>query len=136
MRKTLLAVCLAFVLITVGCSKSATIGNPTPPKSVTPLDPQGNWLFTLNGTQQNLIFAGQLYELVSPTVTSNPMGPTSDDGPSCNTAFSAAGQASGTNTINLTVTQQSTTSPSTFTLTGTIADSQAAMSGTWTAGTA
>ena len=135
--KILVVVCLA--LLMVGCgSKSASVGPPPPPPPpVTPLDPQGNWLFTLTGTNETLVFAGQLYELVSPTVTSNPMGPVGVPNPNCTTSFSVGGQASGINTIDLNVVQQQVPAPaSAFALTGTIADSQAAMSGTWTTTTA
>lgn len=110
-----------------------------------PLDPQGNWLFTFTGStnpnQGNLIAGGQLYELNPPVVTSNGLGAFAPNqlpgipGSSCFGQYSISGQASGSNTITLTLAPTNTSQSSALgaTLTGTIADDQQHMSGTWTA---
>lgn len=121
------------VVLAVGCggSSKTSTGGTTPGQ---PLDPQGNWLFTFTGdgqTAPDLQFAGQLFELQSPVVTSNEMG-SAPFGFTCG-GLTANGQASSVNVINLTATAvDQISNPATFALTGTIADDQAHMSGTWT----
>jgi hypothetical protein len=116
----------ALLVVTVACGG----GHKTPNPTGNPLDPQGNWTFTLQGSQSSLPFAGQLYELNPPTVTSNQMaGFSSGCG---NFTVTASGHASGTDSITFTISEVKVTSPASFTLTGTIAPSQTAMSGTWT----
>ena len=132
MRKPIFVLALLLVVSMLGCgSKSSPVTTTPPPSTSKPLDPQGNWIFTITGSSETLVYAGQLYELTSPVVTSNPLGYVSGDS-FCNTSFNVAGQASGTATINLTATQTATQIPLILSLTGTIADSQAGMSGTWT----
>lgn len=125
--KLLPLVFAALMLIGCGSSKTTTTTGTTPP----PLDPQGNWLFIVTGDTSSVNFAGQLYELTEPTVTSNPMAALTNQG-ICSGSFNVSGQASGVATINLTVTEVNSQAPAVVSLTGTIADSQAAMSGTWT----
>lgn len=131
--KTLLA--LTLLALTVGCGTPSKQAGGTQPGQ--PLDPQGNWLFTFTGSNQStadLTFGGQLFELHSPVVTSNEM-PSAPFGFTCG-GVTAAGQASETNTINLTVTAVDHANPPTFALTGTIAEDQAHMSGTWSTASA
>jgi hypothetical protein len=122
MKYAKLILMFATLALAVGCGSSS---KSTPAQ---PLDPQGNWLFTFTGSDGSagLQFAGQLYELTSPVVTSNEM----PSGFPCG-GMTVAGQASGTNTINLTVTEVDEANKPTFALVGTIAESQQAMSGTW-----
>jgi hypothetical protein len=132
-KKFYLSLIIVAALMTVACGSPAKSTTKTPTE---PLDPQGNWLFTFTGTDGTpaLEFAGQLFELTEPIVTSNEMG-SAPFGFGCG-GVTAAGQASGTNTINLTITEEEITGDPTFSLTGTIADSQAAMSGNWSAANA
>lgn len=129
MKTLKLSIILAVLALAAACGSPAKMGTGT---TGAPLDPQGNWLFTFtgNGSTPDLGFAGQLYELHSPVVTSNEM-PSAQLGFTCG-GLTANGQASGTNTINLTVVAVDHTNPPTFSLTGTIATDQAHMSGTWT----
>jgi hypothetical protein len=131
--RTLLAAVMIIVILSLAAcgGGSKPITNPTSPTQGLPLDPQGNWLFVFSGSK-SLNIAGQLYELSPPVVTSNPMGPVGNNF-ICAGSFTFAGQASGTNTITMTATQINT--PGVLvkvSLTGTIADDQAHMSGTWT----
>lgn len=125
-KKSLTSMILILVLaVTVGCGSSTSSNHHS---SNGPLDPQGNWLFTLTGANSSLSFAGQLYELVPPNVTSNPMLAYG-----CPGSLNPHGSASGTDTINLTVTQSGTNNnAANFSLTGNIAQDQQSMSGTWT----
>jgi hypothetical protein len=110
-------------------------GNPAnKPGNGSPLDPQGNWLFTLtDSNNQAWSFAGQLFELVPPTVTgNNGMGAVGPN-PPCAFSVTLNGQASGTNSINLTLSAIDTNTPPAYALTGTIATDQQHMSGTFTA---
>lgn len=124
-----------FLSVAVGCggktsppTQTPTPTNPT--KAAAPLDPQGNWLFNINGSPDSFSLGGQLFELNIPVVTSNLLGPVGPD--LCNGSFTMSGQASGVNSITLTAQQvNSTQIPIALTLTGTIADDQAHMSGTW-----
>lgn len=119
---------LSILAVCVACGGKPSNNNNN--GSDSPLDPQGNWLFTLNGANSSLTFAGQLYELVPPNVTSNPMA-----APACpgSGSLNPSGAASGTDTINLTVTQSgNNNNDANFSLTGTIAPDQQSMSGTWT----
>jgi hypothetical protein len=111
-----------------GCGASSKSIAATPGQ---PLDPQGNWLFTFTGSDGTtaLQFAGQLFELTSPVVTSNGMS-SAPFGFGCG-GLHVNGQASGTNTINLTVTESEIQNSPSFALTGTIADDQEHMSGTF-----
>jgi hypothetical protein len=96
-----------------------------------PLDPQGNWLFNINGTPDSLHLAGTLFELNPPVVTSSTIGPVDNDFV-CDGSFTMNGSASGVSDITLTAQQVNTNSvPLALTLTGTIAVDQAHMSGTW-----
>ncbi len=129
MRKQLAVITLALMFL-CGCGATTKTASTSTPGQ--PLDPQGNWLFTLTGSDGTtaLQFAGDLFELTSPVVTSNEM-PSGLLGYTCG-ALTAAGQASATNAINLTVTEAYLSNKPTFALTGTIAASQQSMSGTWT----
>lgn len=135
---------LILALTLAGCGGNPTSTPSHNPKG-SPLDPQGNWLFTLTGStnpnQGNLIAGGQLYELNPPVVTSNGVGAFAPNqlpgitGSSCFGQFSISGQASGENTITMTLAPTNTSKDSALsaTLTGTIATDQKHMSGTWTA---
>ncbi len=126
MHKLKLSVIVLGLLFLAGCGAATKTTTPGQP-----LDPQGNWLFTFTGTDgaTSLQFAGQLFELTSPIVTSNEMA-SAPFGFTCG-GMTANGQASGTNTINLTVTEKDLANQPTFALTGTIAADQEHMTGTY-----
>lgn len=100
----------------------------------TPLDPQGNWQFTFTGANASTVFAGQLYELAPPVVTSNGLWGAGVNCAGGGSLF-ANGEASGTNSIALTVKQVIPGYPelptATYSVTGTIAEDQQHMSGAW-----
>lgn len=126
MSKLKMLLVSAVLLGLAGCGGSTTsnLGNPQKP-----LDPQGNWVFNFSGTAQNVGIAGQLFELTSPVVTSNGMAALNN---ACTGSFTVNGQASGTDTINLTLQQTGDKTNITASLTGTIAADQQHMNGTWT----
>jgi len=131
----LLSVLLAIAMVGCGGSPSPFPTNPNKPQSK-PLDPQGNWLFVLKDTNNQLwSFGGQLYELVPPVVTSNTLALSPSVPQPCTYGVNLNGQASGTNTIDLTLSAGVIRGkiPPAATLTGTIADDQQHMSGTFTA---
>src|SRR6185437_3401680 len=125
---------LGLTLAFAGCSNinSAIPANP----NQKPLDPQGNWLIVFTGNSgATMNIAGFLREKNPPTVTSEPMGATLDSQVTCDGSLVFNGQASGTNSITLNaqeINSSSSQGTSAYTLTGTIADDQAHMSGTWT----
>jgi hypothetical protein len=128
-------VLLVLTLAFTGCSNITNAVPPVPKTNSQPLDPQGNWLFVLTDSHQSTwSFGGELFELTSPTVTSNNMGAVSDP-LNCNVSPILSGEASGTNSITLNLSGR-VFSPSTpvpvYTLTGTIADDQQHMSGSFT----
>ena len=130
--KHILLVVIFLTLALSGCSNinSAIPANP----SQKPLDPQGNWLFILTDSNQSTwSFGGELFELTSPTVTSNGFLAVNDP-LNCRVSPSMSGQASGTNSITLNVSGTVFSSKPTpaYTLTGTIADDQQHMSGSFT----
>lgn len=132
-KKTLLSMILILTLaVTVGCGGSASSNHQ---HNNSPLDPQGNWSFVFSSMNNAGIppFGGQLYELNPPTVTSNQMGAFTN---ACgNFTVSVAGSVSDTDSISLTVTQVNPTFGHTagiYSLTGTIAQGEQSMSGTWT----
>jgi hypothetical protein len=117
---------LALLVCLVGCGGQKTTPIPTPGQ---PLDPQGNWQFTMAASDSvGLDFAGQLYELAPPIVTANTMLGT---GPDCRGTVRIGGQASGTDTITLSMSVSDSNTPGTYALVGTIAPDQKSMSGTW-----
>jgi hypothetical protein len=126
---------LALLLAFTGCSNITNAVPPVPKPNSQPLDPQGNWLFVLTDSHQSTwSFGGELFELTPPTVTSNTMGIVSDP-LNCKVIASVSGEASGTNSITLNLSGRVFT-PSdpvpAYTLTGTIADDQQHMSGSFT----
>lgn len=132
MKQLLLVALLSVALILTGCGGGSKPGSPSiDPVTGQPLDPQGNWLFTLTGPggDVQLQFAGQLYELHPPVVTGMSMG-SAQFGYFCG-GLTPHGEASGTSTINLTV-DRSRIGDAPFQLTGTIAPDEKSMSGTWT----
>lgn len=133
-RTVVFAVVVGLVVALVGCGGGGSMS--TPVKNGKPLDPQGNWLFTFTFNNSTVFLAGQLFELNPPTVTSNPMGTLLGAAITCEGSFVLNGQASGTNSISLTLTgdaHEPDPSNINLSLTGTIADNQQSMSGTYTA---
>jgi hypothetical protein len=142
-KKIILSLILACAALLTACgSKTATVGTPSPSTSTKQLDPQGNWFFTLTSSNTSLsansgnvlTWGEELFELSAPTVTSNSgLGWTGSWGgyptPPAYT-MQVAGAVSGTATMNFTATD--TNSGGTIALTGTIADSQTSISGTFT----
>jgi hypothetical protein len=140
---SLVLILAAFAL--AGCGGSASPGTQQPVKQGKPLDPQGNWLFTFTGStnpnQGSLVAGGELFELNPPVVTSNGLGAFQPSeipgfpGSSCFGQYSLSGQASGENSITMTLAPTNTSRDSALaaTLAGTIAVDQEHMSGTWTA---
>lgn len=131
---------LGLVLLLTACG-GGPAGSPNLAlKNGGPLDPQGNWKFTLTNTTTNNTFtwAGALFEVSPPTVTSTGGTATSFAG-NCFlcVVMQINGTVSGTNSITLDAQQvgvvagQGSPVPQHFTLTGTIADDQQHMSGTW-----
>lgn len=120
---------LAIVALLMGCLIGCGGSQKTTPPPGLPLDPQGNWQFTMAASDNvGLDFAGQLYELTEPIVTANTMLGT---GPDCRGTVTIGGQASGTDTITLSMSVSESNTPANYTLTGTIAPDQKSMSGTW-----
>jgi len=130
-----LVVLILITLAFAGCGGSPQ-SQPGTTKQSQPLDPQGNWLIVFTGNSgATMNIAGFLRETNPPTVTSEPMGATLDSQVTCDGSLVFNGQASGTNSITLSAQEINSSSPqgtSAYTLTGTIADDQAHMSGTWT----
>src|SRR6185437_14143543 len=109
--------------------------NPAKPSSE-PLDPQGNWLFTIqNQGGDTLTLAGLLFELNPPTVTSIGFATPVNDQLLCFGSFKIGGEASGTDSISLTVQQTDVNLPISIALTGTIAADQEHMSGSFATNT-
>lgn len=135
-RTICLTLGLALMLSLVACGGSPKTNPGT--KAGQPLDPQGNWLITLNGST-TLALAGQLLEVNIPNVTSHDLAEVRSASTNnvCGAGnFAASGSASGVDSITLTITQsqpQGTTTPNAnLTLTGTINPDQAHMSGNYT----
>jgi hypothetical protein len=123
-------IALAALVALAACGGSTSKTAP----SGTPLDPQGNWQFTFVGQNASTVFAGQLYELAPPVVTSNGLWGQDINCAGGGSLF-ANGEASGTNEIALTVKQVIPGYPelpfATYSVTGTIAEDQQHMSGAW-----
>jgi hypothetical protein len=138
MRATPTAVFLA-VLITLTACGSNNLKTPVQSQQK-PLDPQGNWIFSLQDQDgAKWSFTGRLLELNPPTVTIPPDGlwGMAD----CHVGFGGLGyvvlsspaQVTGTNSITFNLVSDSgATQPAAYMLTGTIADDQKHMSGTYT----
>jgi len=132
----LFVVCICLLLTGCGGGGSSSPNNPNNPKPGQPLDPQGNWFFTFNSTSNAGVHtvAGALFELNPPTVTGkNLTGISATQG--CPNNWSIAGQASGINSITLTMLQTNKfggQAPAQLKITGTIADDQKSMSGSYT----
>lgn len=129
-------VILAVALVVTACGGSSSTSS-SPVKS-SPLDLQGNWHFVVTdseGVPATITFAGELFELVPPVVTSNSMLIFQPNGQPCIGDMIVGGQASGTDSIVLTATLQNNPQVSSMALTGTIASDQQHMSGAWTSST-
>lgn len=126
---------LALTLAFAGCGGSPQTQPGT--KQSQPLDPQGNWLFTITDNRGDapLVLGGELFELNPPTVTSNPIATPADLPVQCFGSFTMSGQASGTDSISLTAQQNGVNIPISIALTGTIAADQAHMSGSFATNT-
>lgn len=114
------------VLATIGCGGGGSTSSPI--NNNKPLDPQGNWLFTITGPN-TVVLAGQLFELNPPVVTSKSIFTPPGAPVICGGSYTLNGSASGVNDISLTLAQPNNLSLS---LVGTIADDQQHMSGTYT----
>lgn len=133
MKHVKLVLIIAALALTVGCGSSSKTVTTQPGQ---PLDPQGNWLFSLTDTQETWAFAGQLYELTPPTVTApnglNAFG-SCNAGTAGNLVLSSPAQVTGTASITFNfVSSGQSTSPASYTLTGTIATDQQHISGNFT----
>jgi hypothetical protein len=126
------ALLLLALMFLAGCGASTKTTTATPGQ---PLDPQGNWLFSMEDSRGNSWqFAGQLYELVPPVVTGpNGLGVLDGacDGGSGGALIVTSAQASGTDSITLNFASVGNQTAA-YTLTGTIATDQEHMSGTYT----
>jgi hypothetical protein len=132
MKRLFFAVSFILAVALAGCGGGSAPGSKGGSAPGQPLDPQGNWLFTLTAGSKTINLAGQLYELNPPTVTSNGLGAVDPAGTLCFGHFNASGQASGTNGIAFTVQQSDASGVNVaMSFTGTVADDQAHMSGTW-----
>ncbi len=135
LRRSLSLFLMVVSVVLVGCGGKPST-QPSGGSGSNPLDPQGNWEFNMlcsGNCGSTAQFAGQLFELNPPTVTSKPMLAFSNG---CgNFSLSVSGQASGTDSITFAVTELDTSrfhASANFQFQGTIAADQNSMSGTWT----
>lgn len=135
MKTLKLTIILAVLAIAAGCGTPSKTGGNNPGA---PLDPQGNWLFTLtDSSNASWSFAGQLYELAPPTVTA-PNGLSAfgacnaGTGGNSNLVLSSPAQVTGVADITFNfVSDPTASSPASYTLTGTIATDEQHITGTY-----
>jgi hypothetical protein len=146
-KKIVLSLILACAVLLTACgSKTSTVGTTSPSTSTKQLDPQGNWEFTVTSADgtQTLNWGEQLYELSPPVVTANTGLGWANAYPTefppvqnfYDFTMAAPGVVSGTDTMTFNVTASYGNTTLLLPLTGTIAPSQASVTGTWTSAAA